>query len=50
MCNSDYCDSNTMFVTQVKECDTRLLSISVPDEVSQVPKTLNDFMHWKGIC
>ena len=49
MCNSDYCDSNTMFVTQLKECDTRLLSISVPDEVSRVPKTLNDFMHRKGI-
>jgi hypothetical protein len=29
-------------------CDARLLKISVPDSVSRVPKTLFDYMHWKG--
>jgi hypothetical protein len=33
---------------KLKECDTRLLSICVPDEMSRIPRTLSDFMHWKG--
>ena len=31
---------------QMAACDAKLLT--VPDSVSRVPKTLFDYMHWKG--
>lgn len=33
---------------QIGVCDSRLLSIKVPDVISRPPKSLTDFKHWKG--
>jgi hypothetical protein len=33
---------------KIGECDARLLSIKVTDEMSRVPKSLTDFGRWKG--
>ena len=30
-------------------CDSRLLSIQVPDILSRLPKSLEDIGHWKGM-
>lgn len=36
-------------ILQVKQCDERLLTIQVTDSMSRVPRSLEDFKHWKGI-
>ena len=33
---------------QVKECDQRLLSICVTHSMSRIPRSLEEFTHWKG--
>ena len=33
---------------QVKECDEQLLAICVTDTITQTPRSLEEFTHWKG--
>ena len=40
---------NVISHIQIQLCDKMLLSIKVTDSMSRVPKSLEDFTHWKGI-
>ena len=38
-----------IIIFQISVCDRRLLAIKVTDTMSRVPRSLQDFGHWKGI-
>lgn len=36
-------------VLQIPQCDERLMGIEVTDSISRVPRSLEEYGHWKGI-